>query len=50
MQLVQNGQQIQIEAEATFLIIFRAHINTLFIIKIKILVHIKWSYRSPQLC
>ena len=39
MQLVRDGQQIQFEAEATFLIIFGA----LIIIKVKILVLLKWS-------
>ena len=40
----------RIEAVATFLIIFGAHMNILFIVKVNILVLIKWSYRSPQLC
>ena len=33
-----------------FIIIFGAHMNILIIIKVKILVLINWSYRSPQLC
>ena len=44
--LVQDGYQIQIEAAATFLVIFEAHMINLLIIKVKILVLIKWSYRS----
>jgi hypothetical protein len=40
---------MQIKAVATFLTIFRAHINISFILKVKILVLIKRSYRSPQL-
>ena len=43
-----NGQQIQIEVVAIFLIIFGAHVNILLIIKVNILVLIKWSCRvSP---
>jgi hypothetical protein len=32
------------KAAATFLIIFGAHMNIVFIIKVKILVLIEWSY------
>ena len=32
------------------LIIFGAHIDILFIIEVKIVMLIKWSYRSPQSC
>ena len=34
---------IQIQAVATFLVIFEAHMNVLFIIKVKIVALIKWS-------
>ena len=47
MQLVRDGEQIQIETIGTFLSIFGANMNILFIIKVKILVLIKWSNRSP---
>ena len=50
MRLVRDGSQIQMEAIATFLTIFGAHMNISFIIEIKIFVLIRWSYRSPQLC
>ena len=33
-----------------FLVVFEAHMNILFIIEATILVLVKWSYRSPQLC
>ena len=42
-----NGQHIQIEAVPH---IFGVHMNILFIIKVRILMLIKWSYRSCQLC
>lgn len=32
-----------------FLVVFRAHMNTFIIVKVKILVDIKWSYMSPEL-
>ena len=35
-----------VKAIATFLITFGAQMNILFIIKVKILVLIKWPYRS----
>ena len=38
--------QIQIEAIVTFLIIFGTHIAILFIVEVKIVVLIRWSYRS----
>ena len=43
MQLV-DGLHIQIKVVATSLILFGAHITILFIIKVKILVLINWSY------
>jgi hypothetical protein len=46
MQLVRDGKQIQIEVVVTFLMIFGVHMNVLFVIKVKIFVLIKWSYRS----
>ena len=46
MRLVRGGYQIQIKAAATFLVNLSAHGNIFFIIKVKILVLIKWSYRS----
>ena len=48
MQLVQNLEQIQIEVVETFLIDSRARMNILFIIEVKILVLIKWSYMPPN--
>ena len=36
------------EAEGTFLIIFGAHMNILFVIKAKFLVLVQWLYRSSQ--
>ena len=33
-----------------FLIVSGAHMNDLFIIKVRILVFIECSYRSPQIC
>ena len=45
MQLVQDGQQIQFRAVATFLIIFGAHTNVPIIIKMKIHALMKWSYK-----
>ena len=50
MSLAQDGKQIQIEVVVAFLIIFGAHMNILFIIKVTFLLLIKWSYCSPQLC
>ena len=35
---------------AIWLIIFGGHMNILFIIKVKVLTLIKWSYNSPQSC
>ena len=35
---------------AICVIVFGAHMNLLFIIKVKILVLMKWSYKSPGLC
>ena len=32
------------------LVIFGAHVNILFLIKVKVLVLLKWSYRPSQLC
>ena len=45
--LVPDGYQIHIEAVASFLIVFGAHINIVFIIKVEISVLIQWSYRCP---
>ena len=39
-----------IKVVATFLIIFGVHTNILFLIKVKFLVPINQSYRSPSLC
>lgn len=38
MQLVQNGQQFQIESVATFLIILGARMKNLLIVKVKIVM------------
>ena len=45
--IMQDDEQIQIVPIAIFLISFGAHINILFIIQVKILVLIKWSYSPP---
>ena len=50
MQLVQDGWQIQIMLVAIWPLSFGAHLGILFIIKVEILIDIKWSYRSPQSC
>ena len=44
--LVQDGWQVK--AVATFLMIYLAHMDILFTIKVKLPVLIKWSYRSPN--
>ena len=46
--LVCNGWQIQIKGASTCLIISGAHIKYLSIIKVKILVFLKWSYKFPR--
>jgi hypothetical protein len=46
MQLAQDGQQSgNVQAIVTFLMVF-AHMNILFIAKVKIIVFIDWSYVS----
>ena len=45
--LQRNDQKIQIKA--MFLVIFRANMNTLFIIEVKIIISCKWSYRYPNI-
>ena len=45
--IVQDDLQIQIVLIAIFLITFEAHTNILFILQVKILVLIKWSYSPP---
>ena len=45
-----DGYQIQIGAVAVFITSFGAHVNILFIIEVKILVLIKWSYKFLHLC
>jgi hypothetical protein len=50
MLLVQDVQQIQSKAVATISLISGAHMNISITIKLKILVLIKWSIRSPNLC
>ena len=47
-QVVQLDKQIQLMLVAIFLTIFRTRMNFLSIIKVKILVLIKWSYRSSN--
>ena len=44
---IHDSLHIWIEAIATFLIVCEAHLNILFITKVKILLLLKWSYRSP---
>jgi hypothetical protein len=46
--LVQDDQQIQNVPIAICLIKFRAHMNILFIGKVKILMLTNWSYRYPN--
>ena len=46
MQLEQDAQQIQIKHIVICLIIFGARMRILFILKVRILMPIKWSYRS----
>ena len=41
--------QSQIEAVATVLIIFGAHMRSLLIIKVDMFVFIEWSYGSPRM-
>ena len=41
---------MQIEAITTFFMILGAHMYILFIIKMDILMLIKYSHRSPQIC
>lgn len=48
MLLMHGGLHTHIEAVATFLIVFEAHMNNFCIIEVKILVVIKWSYSSPS--
>ena len=50
MQFVREDWQIQFMVVVIFLILFRARMILLFIVKLKILVLIKWSYMSPWLC
>ena len=45
-----DASEIQIEAVATFLISFGGRMNILSMIRVKILVLVKWSYRSFLLC
>ena len=45
---MQGDKQIQITPIALCLSICRAHVNILYIIKVKILVLIKWSYTGPS--
>jgi hypothetical protein len=47
MLLVQVGKQIQIKVVATVLMDFRYHMTIYFILKVKIVVLIKCSYRNP---
>ena len=48
--LVWDRQHIPIEAIATYLMILGAHKNILFIVNMKTLVLIKWSYTFLELC
>ena len=49
MQWVWDNQQSQIVHVAICIRINKAHMNILFIIKVNILMLIKWSYRSPNI-
>ena len=49
--VLQDGEQIQMDAIATFLILLGARMNIFLIIKAKILVLIRWACRSTsRLC
>jgi hypothetical protein len=47
IQLVWDKKHVQIVSGAICHIISGAHMDILFIVKLKILMLIKWSYRSP---
>ena len=49
-QLVWDDCLFQIVTTAIFLIFVGAHMNIVFIVKVKIHDDIKWSYRFPQVC
>ena len=42
-ELIQDDRQFQIEAVATFLVMVGAHMNIISIIKVMMVVLIKWS-------
>ena len=46
----QNDRQILIQVVVNFVMICRACVNILSIVKVKIIMQVIWSYRSPQLC
>ena len=48
LRIGQDGEQIQIEALDTFLMVFGASTIILFIIEVKMLVLKKLSYRPPN--
>lgn len=48
MHSIANDYQIQIMHVVTFFIIFEVGMNILFIVKVRILRVIKWSYKSPK--
>ena len=50
MQLVRDDYQIQIVTVVICFIIFKACMIVLLIIRVKIAVLIKWTYRLPQSC
>ena len=45
--IVKDGEKIQIKAIATFYVIFGSLTNILFIVEVKFLMLIKWSYSPP---
>lgn len=47
MQVVQDDEKIQSVPIAIYLMISGAHLNIWYIIKVKIFVLMKWSYKSP---
>ena len=47
-QWVHNGQLTLAEVVVALLMIFKAHMNIFIIVKVTILMLIKWSYRSPN--
>ena len=47
MQLLQDDYQFKIVVIDIFLVNFGAHMNILFVVGVRILVDIEWSYSNP---